>query len=100
MATLSAPSTSSSIMLPPTPEIIAECRRKAMATMAAYRLRQAERKLQTELQAERLETWKLVTETVPAISEEGRRSPLGENFSLKLPVQPKKVRMFRLEFFE
>jgi len=67
-----------------------------MATMAAYRLRQAERKLQTE----RLEAWKLVTETVPAISEEGRRSPLGENFSLKLNLRPKKVRMLRIECFE
>jgi hypothetical protein len=82
-------------MLPPTAELIAECKRKAMASMKAYRLRQAERKLHVE----RLAAWELVTETVPAISDEGRRSPLGENFSLKF-TKSKKVQMLRLACFE
>jgi hypothetical protein len=82
-------------MCPPTAEIIAECKRKAMATMDAYRLRQAERKLQ----AERLEAWKVVTDTVPAISDEGRLSPFGEKFSWKLPKLTKQVQEQKLACF-
>jgi len=82
-------------MCPPTAEIIAECKRKAMATMAAYRLRQAERKLQ----AERLEAWKVVTETVPAISDGGRLSLFGEKFLWKLPKFPQQEKKPKLACF-